>query len=98
MAFVTSMFGISASIFTNIVTIAYGLLDSKDSLITHIEEYLDNTLMLSNNGLGAVDENGKTNIDKVYAGGDIVTGSATVIWAMGAARKAGRAIRQALEH
>lgn len=59
-AFVTSMFGIGASIFTNILNIFFGLLDSKESLITHIEEYLDNNLMISNNGLGAVDEDGNT--------------------------------------
>jgi len=33
-----------------------------------------------------------TSIRGVYAGGDIVTGSATVILAMGAGRKAARAI------
>ncbi|MDR1857188.1 MAG: NADPH-dependent glutamate synthase [Desulfovibrio sp.] len=38
------------------------------------------------------DEHGMTSIDGVYAGGDIVTGSATVILAMGAGRKAGQAI------
>lgn len=40
------------------------------------------------------EETGMTSIDKVYAGGDIVTGSATVISAMGAARKAGEAMRK----
>jgi glutamate synthase (NADPH/NADH) small chain len=35
---------------------------------------------------------GKTMKDKVWAGGDIVTGSATVISAMGAARRAARDI------
>jgi glutamate synthase (NADPH/NADH) small chain len=33
-------------------------------------------------------ESGRTSIPRVWAGGDIVTGSATVILAMGAARKA----------
>jgi glutamate synthase (NADPH/NADH) small chain len=41
-----------------------------------------------------VDENGKTSIDGVYAGGDIVTGEATVISAMGAGKKAARAIHE----
>lgn len=59
-AFMTSMFGIGASIFTNIINIAFGLLDSKESFITSIEEYLDNHLMVSHNGLGAVDEKGHT--------------------------------------
>jgi glutamate synthase (NADPH/NADH) small chain len=43
-----------------------------------------------------VDGNGKTSIDGVYAGGDIVTGEATVISAMGAGKKAARAIHEYL--
>ena len=43
-----------------------------------------------------VDENGKTNMDKVFAGGDIVLGAATVILAMGEGRKAAAAINQML--
>jgi glutamate synthase (NADPH/NADH) small chain len=43
-----------------------------------------------------VDENGKTNIEGVYAGGDIVTGEATVISAMGAGKKAAKAIHEYL--
>ncbi len=42
------------------------------------------------------DENGKTSIDGVYAGGDIVTGEATVISAMGAGKKAAKAIHEYL--
>ena len=38
------------------------------------------------------DENGKTTKDKVFAGGDIVTGAATVILAMGSGKKAAKAI------
>ncbi len=38
------------------------------------------------------DENGRTGKEKVYAGGDAVTGAATVILAMGAGKKAARAI------
>ncbi len=38
------------------------------------------------------DEDGLTSIEGVYAGGDIVTGAATVILAMGAGKKAARAI------
>jgi glutamate synthase (NADPH/NADH) small chain len=40
----------------------------------------------------AEDETGLTSLEGVYAGGDIVTGAATVILAMGAGRKAARAI------
>ncbi|MBO7400501.1 MAG: FAD-dependent oxidoreductase, partial [Clostridia bacterium] len=38
------------------------------------------------------DENGLTSIENVYAGGDAVTGAATVILAMGAGKKAAEAI------
>ncbi len=38
------------------------------------------------------DENGKTSLDGVYAGGDAVTGAATVILAMGAGKTAAKAI------
>jgi glutamate synthase (NADPH/NADH) small chain len=39
---------------------------------------------------------GKTSIDRVYAGGDIVLGAATVILAMGEGRRAARAINEKL--
>jgi len=42
------------------------------------------------------DENGKTSIEGVYAGGDIVSGEATVISAMGAGRRAAKAIHEFL--
>ena len=44
-----------------------------------------------------MDENQKTTLDKVYAGGDIVLGAATVILAMGEGRKAAKAINEQLE-
>ena len=47
-------------------------------------------------GFIATDENLATSIPGVYAGGDIVTGGATVILAMGAGRKAARAMKQHL--
>jgi len=43
------------------------------------------------------EETGATNIPGVYAGGDIVTGAATVIEAMGAGRKAAAAINEYLK-
>jgi glutamate synthase (NADPH/NADH) small chain len=43
-----------------------------------------------------VDENNRTSIDRVYAGGDIVLGAATVILAMGAGRQAAATITQDL--
>ena len=51
-------------------------------------------LKLTKWGYIQADENGKTNIDGIFAGGDIVTGSATVISAMGAGRKAAKAINR----
>jgi glutamate synthase (NADPH/NADH) small chain len=43
-----------------------------------------------------VDENGKTSLDGVYAGGDVATGAATVISAMGMGKTAARAINEYL--
>ncbi|MBN1864617.1 MAG: NADPH-dependent glutamate synthase [Victivallales bacterium] len=43
-----------------------------------------------------VDENQKTSIDRIYAGGDIVLGAATVILAMGEGRKAAKSINELL--
>jgi glutamate synthase (NADPH/NADH) small chain len=54
-------------------------------------------LKLNSKGYIEVDTNYRTSVDKIFAGGDIVTGSATVISAMGAARKAGKVIREMLE-
>jgi len=46
----------------------------------------------------ADEETGKTSLEGVYAGGDIVTGSATVILAMGAGRQSARAIHEYLSN
>ncbi len=53
-------------------------------------------LALNRGYIQAGPETGKTSIPGVYAGGDIVTGAATVISAMGAGRKAARAIHEYL--
>jgi len=53
-------------------------------------------LKLNERGNILTDENGKTSIDRVYAGGDIVLGAATVILAMGEGRKAAAAINKML--
>jgi glutamate synthase (NADPH/NADH) small chain len=47
--------------------------------------------------LVAEEETGKTTRDRIWAGGDIVTGAATVILAMGAGRKAAKSIHSFLE-
>lgn len=49
-------------------------------------------LELTSRGYVLADDDGATSIPGVYAGGDIVTGSATVILAMGAGKQAARAM------
>ncbi len=44
-----------------------------------------------------VDDNGKTSLDRVFAGGDIVLGAATVILAMGEGRRAAASINELLK-
>jgi glutamate synthase (NADPH/NADH) small chain len=43
------------------------------------------------------DEDGRTNIPNIFAGGDIATGAATVILAMGAGKRSARAIDEYLK-
>ena len=50
-------------------------------------------LKVNKRGYIAADENLATSVAGVYAGGDIVTGAATVIEAMGAGRKAARSMK-----
>lgn len=47
-------------------------------------------------GIVIAEETGKTSLDRVYAGGDAVTGAATVILAMGAGKTAAKAIDEEL--
>lgn len=55
-------------------------------------------LELTKRGYIAADEDGKTSKEGVWAGGDIVTGSATVILAMGAGKKAAESINEYLKN
>ena len=55
-------------------------------------------LEVSPKGCIAVNEQGKTSIENVYAGGDAVSGAATVILAMGAGKTAARAIDEKLKN
>jgi len=48
------------------------------------------------NGTILVDEDGRTNLEGVFAGGDVATGAATVISAMGAGKRAARAMHEYL--
>lgn len=55
-------------------------------------------LILTKKGnIQADEETGATSLSNVFAGGDIVTGAATVILAMGAGKKAARAIHRYLQ-
>jgi glutamate synthase (NADPH) small chain len=65
---------------------------------THANPIIGQTssLKLDRRGYIAVDEHLATSMPGVYAGGDIVTGSATVIEAMGAGRRAARAMLEYL--
>lgn len=53
-------------------------------------------LAVTKRGTIIADKDGKTSVEAVYAGGDVVTGEATVINAMGMGKKAARAIHQYL--
>ena len=48
-------------------------------------------------GIVVTEQTGKTSLDGVWAGGDVVSGAATVILAMGAGKVAARAIDEALK-
>jgi glutamate synthase (NADPH/NADH) small chain len=50
----------------------------------------------SRHGTITVNEVGKTSLDGVYAGGDVATGAATVISAMGAGKRAAKAMHEYL--
>ena len=53
-----------------------------------------NGLVTERHGCIVADENGRTSLEGVYAGGDAVTGAATVILAMGAGKNAAKAINE----
>jgi len=73
---------------TDLVIIGIG--NNSNPLLTSTYPALE----LNNWGNIVADENGKTNLEGIYAGGDIASGSATVISAMGAGRKAAKAINR----
>lgn len=54
-------------------------------------------LQTTRRGILAVDDDMMTSVDGIYAGGDAVTGAATVILAMGAGRKAAHSILKRFE-
>jgi glutamate synthase (NADPH/NADH) small chain len=67
---------------------------SPNPLIRNTTEGLD----VNRRGGIIVDDNGKTSREGVYAGGDAVTGAATVISAMGAGKTAAAAIDEYLKN
>lgn len=74
------------------VIIAIG--NSPNYLISNAES----NIRMDNKGHIIVDDNLKTLNEKIYAGGDIVTGAATVILAMGAGKKAAKSIDEYLKN
>jgi glutamate synthase (NADPH/NADH) small chain len=75
----------------DVVVVAIG--NRPNPLVPATTEGLDTTKWGT---LVAEDDNGKTTKDMVWAGGDIVTGAATVISAMGAGKKASAAMHKKL--
>jgi glutamate synthase (NADPH/NADH) small chain len=75
---------------TDLVIVAIG--SAANPLLTRSTEGLG----LNRRGYVVVDESGRTTLPGVWAGGDIVTGSATVILAMGAGKTAARDIHRFL--
>jgi glutamate synthase (NADPH/NADH) small chain len=76
---------------TDLIIVAIG--SGANPLLTKSTENLD----LNKWGYIVADDAGKTTRDGVWAGGDVVTGSATVISAMGAGRSAANAIEEYLQ-
>lgn len=72
----------------DVETVIVAIGTGPNPLVTHSTE----GLALTRRGNIVADEDGRTSIPGVYAGGDIVTGAATVILAMGAGKRAARAM------
>lgn len=65
-AFVTSLFGITASIIINVLTIIMGVSESRERYFAVMEEYLDNVLGARNTDMTYVDEEGKTPLEIAF--------------------------------
>jgi glutamate synthase (NADPH/NADH) small chain len=61
-----------------------------------IQRTTDGLVADPKHGTITVDENGKTSLEGVYAGGDVATGAATVISAMGMGKNAAKAMHEYL--
>ncbi|MGI6424740.1 MAG: NADPH-dependent glutamate synthase [Tepidanaerobacteraceae bacterium] len=78
----------------DIDTVVMSIGTGPNPLLTKATEGLE----LNKYGYIATDEDGKTSKEGVWAGGDIVTGAATVILAMGAGKKAAQSIHEYLQN
>ncbi|MDY6865939.1 MAG: NADPH-dependent glutamate synthase [Halobacteriota archaeon] len=76
----------------DIDTVVVAIGQSPNPLVSNTTEGLETTKW----GTIVVDDDGATSREGVYAGGDIATGAATVILAMGAGKKAAKAIDEYL--
>ncbi len=76
----------------DIDTVIMSIGTSPNPLIKNTTEGLE----INNRGCIVVDEDGRTSVKGLYAGGDAVTGAATVISAMGAGKTAAAAIHKYL--
>jgi len=86
---------IKGSEFTiDVDTVVMALGTSPNPLVARTTEGLKTTPW---GGFVVQEETGETTRKRVYAGGDAVTGSATVILAMGAGKRAARAIHESLQ-
>ena len=74
-------------------TVIVAIGNESNPLISHTTP----ELKVDKHGHILVDEKQKTSIERVYAGGDIVLGAATVILAMGEGRRAAQAINEILQ-
>ena len=78
---------------TDVTAVVIAIGTSPNPLIKNTTE----GLKVNERGGIIVDDSGKTSLKRVYAGGDVVTGSATVISAMGAGKVAAKAIDEFLK-
>jgi glutamate synthase (NADPH/NADH) small chain len=79
--------------FLDVDTVIVAIGNGSNPLISHTTPGIETNRW----GNIIVDETQKTSLDRVYAGGDIVLGAATVILAMGEGRKAAKAINEVLQ-
>ena len=65
-AFVTSLFGITASIIVTIINVLFNVQDYREKVMVIAEEYLDNQLAKKGKNLETMNEDGKTNLEVAF--------------------------------